>query len=352
MPFSRPSLTVLVDRVSDDIDSRLPGADSRLRRSVLNVLARVFAAGAHGLYGLLDWIWRQVFPDTAEAEQLARWASIWGLTRKGATLAMGYVKVAGVNGSMVPAAALLLRSDGVELVTAATATIAGGETIVAVAANAPGASGNTAAGSKLTFASPVVGVQAVATVEAPGLIGGGPEESDEALRARLLARIRRPPHGGNRSDYERWALEVPGVTRAWIYPLLLGPGTVSLYFVMDGRENPIPLPADVAAVQAYINERRPVTANVSVFAPRPEPLELTIQAFPSSPAVRAAIEAEVADLLFREAVPGGTLLISHLREAVSLAAGEVDHVVLAPDGNVSAEIGSIHVPGAITWVGA
>lgn len=351
MPFSRPTLSQLVERARDDIDTRLPGADSRLRRSVLDVLARVHAGATHGLYGLLDWLWRQLFPDTAEADSLARWAAIWGLTRKPATIATGKARVTGANGAIVPAGALLVRSDGAEYLTAQAATIAAGEALLDIAAGAAGPAGNAEAGVVLTFASPVAGVVATAAVQAPGLVGGGGEEADDALRARLLARIRRPPHGGNRSDYERWALEVPGVTRAWVYPLLLGPGTVSVYFVMDGRPDPIPLAADVEAVQAYLDERRPVTAAVSVFAPVPQPLPMTVQATPATESVRAAIAAEIADLLYREAEPGGVILISRLREAISLAAGEADHVLIQPAGNVAAEPGRIIVPGEIAWVG-
>lgn len=349
MPFNRPTLADLVGRVRDDIDTRMPGADSRLRRSVLDVLARIHAAATSGLYAFLDWIWRQVFPDTAEAAQLNRWAAIWGVTRKTATAASGAVQLTGDNGVLVPADTALLRSDGVEYRTALAATIDGGIAVVQVAAVDAGGTGNAEPGQHLTFASPVAGVGAIATVSADGLAGGSAEEGDDALRARLLDRIRRPPHGGNQSDYERWALEHAEVTRAWVYPQLLGPGTVSIYFVMDGRGDPIPGPADVASVQAYIDGLRPVTAAVSVFAPIPEPLDLTIQAVPPSDAVKAAIAAEIADLLYREAEPGGTILISHIREAISVAAGETDHVVDSPIGNVTAEPGKIHVPGVITW---
>ena len=64
-------------------------------------------------------------------------------------------------------------------------------------------------------------------VEYPGIAGGADEQSDLLLLQRVLARLRQPPHGGADFDYIRWALEVPGVTRAWVYPLELGAGTWS-----------------------------------------------------------------------------------------------------------------------------
>lgn len=350
MPFNRPTLSTLIERARDDFDARLPGADSRLRRSVLDVLARIHAAVANGLYGFLGWIALQVFPDTAESEQLARWAAIWSVSRKASVAAAGAVDVTGANASPIAAGTVLVRSDGAEYVTTADAVIAAGVATLQVEAIDAGLAGNGPAGQRLVFSSPVAGVNASATIAAGGLIGGAEEEDDESLRARLLDRIRRPPHGGNADDYRRWALEVPEVTRAWVYPMQLGPGTVTVAFVMDGREDMIPVPADVAAVAAYLEQLRPVTAAVTVIAPTPQPLDFVIQAAPPTPEVQAAVVAELQDLLFREAEPGGTILISHVNEAISLAADEFDHVVTTPFGNVTADAGSMFVLGEVTWV--
>lgn len=350
MPFQRPTLTELVDRARDDFDGRIPGADSRLRRSVLDVLARMHAGAMNGLYGLLDFMWRQIFPDTAEAEQLARWAAIWGVTRKAATPAIGNVTLTGTNGAEVPIGSPIIRGDGAEYVTKAAATIAGGTATVAIEAVVAGSSGNSLAGSKLIFSSPVAGVNAEAIVALGGLISGAAEEDDELLRGRLLTRIQQPPHGGNKADYLAWALEVPEVTRAWVYPSELGVGTVSVRFVMDGREDIIPELADVDLVDDYIADRRPVTAQVHVFAPVAVGIAFTVRAVPPSAEVEAAIEEELKDLLRREAEPGGTILISHIREAISLAAGEIDHEVIAPNANLVFEPGQLPVFGSVMFV--
>ncbi|MDO8933772.1 MAG: baseplate J/gp47 family protein, partial [Rhodocyclaceae bacterium] len=127
MPFTRPDLATLIARAEADIETRLPGADARLRRSNLNVLARVHAAAAHGLYGYLDWAARQVIPDTADAEELARWATVWGVQRRLAAPAIGSVTLTGVNGSVIAAGTSLMRSDGAEYTVDAEATIAGGQ---------------------------------------------------------------------------------------------------------------------------------------------------------------------------------------------------------------------------------
>ncbi|QQQ19663.1 baseplate J/gp47 family protein [Brevundimonas vitis] len=349
MPFERPSLTELATRADADFDARLPKADSRQRRSVLGVLGRVHAGAVHGLYGFLADNALQGLPDTATGEVLLRWAATFGVEIKVAEPAAGLVNLTGSNGSEVDAGAVLQRLDGTEYVTTAGAVIADGVAQVPVEAVVAGAGGLAIAGVALTFASPVAGVSAAAFVAAAGLTGGVDAESPEAVRGRLLDRLRQPPHGGNAADYVRWAREVPGVTRAWVYPLMNGLGTVGVTFVMDGREDLIPEVGDVADVAAWIADRRPVTAEVEVFAPDPVPLDLTIDLTPDTPEGRLAVEAELRDLLARDAEPAGTILISRIREAVSIAAGESDNVVTSPTANVTHAAGELAVLGTITW---
>ncbi|MBI4800442.1 MAG: baseplate J/gp47 family protein [Desulfarculus sp.] len=112
MTFERPTLQQLIDRAVADVTTRLPGADALTRRSNLNVLTRVHAGGVHGLYGYLDYLARQLMPDTAQAAFLERWAGIWGLRRKSATTATGAATIYGSAGFTIPAGALLQRSDG------------------------------------------------------------------------------------------------------------------------------------------------------------------------------------------------------------------------------------------------
>lgn len=349
MSFERPTLSQLVGRLKDDVDARLPGADSRLSRSALGALATTAAGAAHGLYGYLDYLADEILPDTA-TEYLDRHASIWGVTRKGATLANGTATATGVNGAVIPQGTVLQRAGGLEYVTQASATIAGGVATLTLAAQTPGVASVAAEGAKLTFVSPIAGVAALAVVDEEGLRGGAAEESDELLRERLLARIRQRPEGGALHDYVRWATEVAEVTRAWPLAGWMGAGTVGLAFMMDGRVDPIPLEADVEAVQAYVGALAPVTADLVAFAPTAAPIAIQINGLsPSNASVRAAVAAEIEDLLFREARPGGTILISHLRAAISQAAGEYDHVLVSPTTNIAHAPNELAVLGAIDW---
>ena len=142
-------------------------------------------------------------------------------------------------------------------------------------------------------------------------------------------------------DYVRWARQQPGVTRAWCYPEWLGAGTVGVAFVMDGRVNVLPLAGDVAAVQAALDIERPVTARLTVFAPATHVVPVEVDLNPDTPAIRAAVSAELTDFFAREAEPGGTLHPSRISEVVSLAEGEFSHVLVLPAAPVTAPAGAL-----------
>lgn len=346
MSFTRPSLSDLISRTRSDVLSRL-GLDDSLRRSDAEVYARVCAGAAHALYGYIDWLSRQIIYDSAEAEYLERWASIWGVTRKSAAAATGTVSVVASVGAVIPAGTAFQSLDAVQYETDADVVIAASPTTVAITAVAVGAGGNRTAGQTLSLVSPVAGVQSSAT--ASELSGGADAETDDALRGRLITRIQKPPQGGSADDYVTWALEVAGVTRAWCYPLERGLGTVVVRFMRDDDSDPIPGVTAVAAVQSYLDALRPATAALTVLAPVAAPLAFTLSVTPSTAKVKAAVEAELADLILREAVPGGTLPISHIRAAISAAAGESDYLLASPVTDVVAGTGKIITMGAVTW---
>lgn len=340
--FNRPTLRQLISRTLADMASRLT-ADEQLRRADSTVYARVLAGASHEMHGYLDWISRQVIYDTADAEFLERWAGMFGIERKPAEFASGTITAAGAGA--IPTGTVYRRSvDGAEFAVTADSVAPGA---VPVVASVAGAAGNMDAGT-LSLLTPIAGVQTVATVVA--ITNGSDPETDASLRGRFLDRLREPPNGGSAHDYVQWALEVPGVTRAWVYPQELGVGTVTVRFVRDGDASIIPDAGEVAAVYDHIQEVRPVTAMVHVFAPVPVPLNFTIDLTPDTVQTRAAVEASLRDMLSRDSAPGTTILLSHIREAVSIAIGETDSVVSVPAANVPHTTAQMATMGTITWL--
>jgi len=350
MAFERPTLETLIARAAADAGTRLAAGAPLLPVSNLAVLARVLAGAVHGLYGYLDWIAQQTLPDTADADALDRHAALWGLGRLPAAFAGGHVTLSGTLGTVVPADVRLRRADGVEVVTTAALTL-DGSTPAAVSAVLPGVAANTAAGTALTLVSAVPGVSAAAVVAAGGLTGGADAETDTALRTRVLWRLQQPPHGGCAADYLAWALAAhPAVTRAWVFPNEAGAGSVTVRVMTDGASSDgIPSAEVTAAVAAAIAPLRPVTARVVVVAPVAVPLSVTLLPTPDTLAVRSAITAAVRDLIQREAAPGGTLLLSHLRAELSAAVGETNYVMASPAADVVMNPGYITTFGSMSW---
>lgn len=343
MPFNVPTLPALISRAQSDL-----AGEGGLRHSDARVAARTLSGAVFGLYGHQAWLAEQLLPDTCEEDMLLRLAKLRPIRdRLPAVSAAGVASFAGNASAVLDAGTLLQRDDGVQFkVAAAVAGSAGSVTLEAVEA---GALGNTIAGATLKLVSPVLGIVDGFTVTGDGLTGGTDQESIDALRVRVIRSYRQIPHGGNADDYVTWALEVPGVTRAWVRRRWVGPGTVGLFILRDGDPDPIPNAAALEEAQAYIEPLKPVDPELYVMAPIAKPVVYQIALTPDSSAIRAAVEAALRDLHYRESEPGATLLRTHIAEAISTAEGERDHVLAAPLDNVTAAGNEVLTFGGIQW---
>ena len=360
MAFDRPDLATLISRTVTDINSRFDGTYNALRRKATAVFARVLAGMAHGLYGFIDWTARQILPDTQDDAQLLRYGAMMGVTRKPEGTSAGNLTVTGADGAIIDAGTLWQRADGVEYFATTGATIATGSATVPVRAVAAGAGGNAEAAAAVALVSPIVGVNSAAVVAAGGLTGGQDVESIDLYRQRVLERTGTYYSGANAAIYVKWAKEIAGVTRAWCYENTPAAGSVTVLFVCDDQAGGIvPDAGKIAETQDYLEEHTdPVTGQIVgravnvalvVDAPATQAINFTILPSPNTAAVQAAIAAELADMLRRDSEPGGDILLSHIREAISVAAGESDYVLTAPAANVSVPDGTIAIMGAMTW---
>lgn len=346
MPFDIPTLPGLVQRAGDDLAQR---TDAVLRRSDSRVLARTHSGAVYGLYGLLGHIAQQILPDTCDESMLARWASLKVVPRIAETHAAGLIAVRGALSIPVPEGTLWQADNGQRYRVTVDTPLGLAETPVPVQALSGGQAGNLGAGMRLSAVSPVLEMvdQAVAGVD--GIGGGVDIEPVESWRTRVCRAFQIIPHGGDADDYETWALAVAGVTRAWCVPNYLGPGTVGLFFVRDNDPDIIPSPAEIQTVQADIEIRRPVTAELYVMAPQVLEVDYLVRLEPDTEALRGRVERALRELHASEADLGVPLLRSHMREAISTTPGEHDHQLISPVANVVPGINELPVFGSITW---
>ncbi len=362
MPFDRPTLQQIVDRIEGDFSSRLGSSESFLRRSVLKVMSRVYGGAVHLLYGFLNFQSEQIFATTAETEGLDKIANELGLDRNVAVKATGTGTATGTNGVVIPAGSELQSTDNTIYLVDSEVTVSGGIGTLALTAKTAGSDGNDDGGISLTFISPITNLDTTVTVASAGLIDGLDQESDDDLRERVLRRKQFPPAGGTVNDLVTWALENSGVTRAWAFSLFQGDGTVMVTFVRDNDTDSIlPTDSEVTAVKNYIISHEdpasgktvgaPVTMLPGLFVLQPSLLSvnMTIQINPNTTAIQAAIQNELEAMILRDGGAGQTLRLSRISEAISIADGEFNHVLTLPAADVVATNTQVHVLGTLTF---
>lgn len=358
MAFSRPTLTDLIDRIKSDILSRIDGANTILRRSLLMVFAKVFAGAHHLMYGNLEDSKNQLFLLKSDSEFLEMQANEYGIARKDATYASGTASVSGTAGIIIPSGTPLTFNDFGYTMTEAT-QLAGGVGVITVISDIKGLDLNRDIGDILTFTSPLPGVDTEAIVLTPGITGGLNVESATALRARSLSRKRQAPHSGAIFDYETWMLEYAGVTRAWAIEDYFGIGTIGCAFAMDDLASIIPNETQRQAVLDYINEHtdpftgnhtgKPVGARPMMIQTELYSVNLTVELKPNTLSVQTSVNTKVNDVIYAIGGPNKTIELSKISAAISSATGEDAHRFIYPTSDLGIAVNKIPVLGTITF---
>lgn len=347
MTFSIPSLQQTVQRARNAFRAELPGTDAWLWPNNIGVSAKVFGGLVWQLFGKLAFIDKQRFAYSATASGLTQHGIEYGILQKAASYAGGNIDVPVNFPYTVPRGTAFVRSDGVIYTSTkdvAAVPYSNSSTVsVPVTCNTVGKIGNAVAGTPL--ATTLVGLADNATtvnVDDDGIGAGADQETTEEYRARILARKRQPPMGGATYDYVAWAKEIPGVTRVFVGKNAFGRGTVGVWFLMDDTYvNGIPQPSDVANVQAYLNAVAPVTADVFVFAPVPDCIDITITGLaPNTEPVQQSAALEIQSMFSRMTQPGMpgapfVLYQSWIWQAVSNATGAQHHKISVPSDDVT-----------------
>lgn len=312
----------------------LSSVDLELARSNTKALAFVEGAGLHGAYRYLrDFIARQAIPIYSAGEFLDGWLTTYGMSRKEPAAAIGVINGTGVPASLLSVGTVAQDDQGRQyLVTADVAVAVGGAVAASVIALVPGLAGNAVAGLALTLVSPVPGVDSAFVVGVDGLGGGADLETDAQAVYRLQQRLSNEPMGGAPADYARWALQLPGITRAWGVRNPAGPTSAGVIIMADGNVAPgLPTTVQQRLVLDYIRDpKRGPPDELFVIIPTAVTKNWTLSISPDTAANRAAVIAAVQDLFFREAIPGQSIPHSHVKEVISAAPGEYNHAITAP----------------------
>jgi uncharacterized phage protein gp47/JayE len=334
MPWTTPTLRQTRTLVRDYVLSQL-GAKAMIPNSVLRIMSDAKAGLTHLTFLYLDWLAKQLLPDTAESEWLDRHGQIWLVNadgskgRKAATYARGTIQFEGDDETVIPVGVTMEGPQGVMYQTV-TEGLIGEDTFgeaEAVALTA-GVIGNLAENTELSVQ--LLGVR-LSRCWGP-MTGGVDAEADDQLRERILFRIQNPPMGGSEADYVRWAMAVPGVTRAWA-AVEQGIGTMTVRFLMDDMypdNYGLPTAGDIQEVALYIDSKRPVTVkDCYVLAPLLEFYNVNIfDLVLDTSTIRARVEQSIKDMEYKKSKPGQTMHRSWVDEAISQAIGEETHELI------------------------
>ena len=325
--MARPTLNQIYERIRADMSSRVTGGVKIPTRSLLGILAIVFAGAMHLLYGFLEWWKDQLLPDLATTIGLERWANILGLPKKAAEYTTGTIRFFGTPGEPVPIDTSVQNPGGFEYTTDAEIILDGftGIGTGTVTAIDAGSDYNTEE-ADFVLTSPVPEIN-TACQNIGGFDDGEDEEPPEDLRARLLQRLQNPPSSGTREDYVRWALESDvEVGKAWCFAAAewRGTGTVGVG-VAQSNLDPVS-PTTLTAVETYVDTKRPPPAEVDYFNVTPVPVVYTISISPNNTAIQQAITTNLTNLHIAEAAPAGTILLSRMRTAIA-ASGVSDYEI-------------------------
>lgn len=236
-------LRAMLNRVPNNVDKR----EGSVIYDALAPCAYFLAQQSFQLENYLDL----VFPDTAVGEYLDRAVAAFGVTRKPASAAVRKIITTG--------AVLVGSRWGIEsLVYVVTAKIT--DTEYEAECETLGDIGNQYTGSM----QPISNIVEVTAELKDVITAGTDEETDDALRIRFLQKVRLPATSGNAYHYKLWALEVPGIGDAKVFPLDQGPGTVTV-LIVDSEKN---IDTSLESVVAeYLEAVRPIGANITIDSP-------------------------------------------------------------------------------------
>lgn len=278
----------ILDRLTTELQTR--------EGSFTNDVIAAAAAEICECYHSMDALLPAFYVDETSGPYIDRQAAIVGVVRKAGTLASCAVIFTGADGAAIPAGAPFYTAEGLAFYLAGAVTLAGGGGRGLLVAAEAGDAYNIGAGEIVSTLRNYPGVESY-TNEAAG--GGMDPETDAALLARYLERMRRTATSGNPYHYQQWAGEVDGVGAARVVSKWDGPGTVKVILADQAMEPATA--AAVAAAGANIEAKRPVGPAVTVEAARGLQMAVeaavTIDGTTSREQVRAALEDTVRDYL-------------------------------------------------------
>ena len=241
---------IFLDAMSDAYD--------KAEGTVINDLATANALANENFYLEWDKLEKSLDYRVAEGQDLTDIAVNFGIYRKLASYASGFVTLTGTAGASIPKD-FVVSSDTVEYSLDSVAVLDATGTIIApITAKVTGIVGNTLANTIVNIPISIVGLDSVTNDLA--IADAQDEETDELLRKRIDDSLRYPATSGNAYHYYEWATEVSGVGGARVIVKPTGAGSMRIAIV--NTSNDVAPQTLLDDVEAHILAERPATSGI------------------------------------------------------------------------------------------
>lgn len=328
-------MDAMLDQIPSDMDKREGGVAYTLLAPAALELVKLYQDldAIEGTSFLID----ENGQPSAYGSYIDRRVNEFGVFRKAGSVSSATVTLSADPAVTVPAFTQIMASDGsaqvFEVPADVTATPSGVQTVVtsleaSSAANVPAGAIDTVLGDLAAT---------VSVVSSTAADGGVDEESDEVLIRRFLELQRVQSNSGNAAHYERWATDVPGISRARVIPVWAGNGTVKVVLVGDEART-VPT-SKVEEVYEYIETQRPIGAVVTVVSADAQPIDVTatISVAPTTTLEAvSSIFTEELDTYLEGAKVGDTITVARVGSILMGIDGVLDYSGLSINGETTA----------------
>lgn len=235
--------------------------------SDIGIRMRVLAGEIYSLQSNIEWLRKQMFPDTATGEQLDLHAAQRGLSRKKGVKAHGLIAFR-LDAPLdypfiVPKDTICTTSDGSKnFISLQDVTISAGATYATVRAEAEktGKIYNVKPDSITTIVTYFsVGIRIMTSSV---FVGGEDDENDESLRKRILTSFQNISNGANEAYYLALAQSVDGVQSASV---INEAGTTGRLLIYVAGRGAVLNETQLSTLNALFTEQKCAGTNIVIY---------------------------------------------------------------------------------------
>ena len=351
MEWVRPTLRAINDRIQTNLATSLDLKLPLQKPSIIFALSQAISATNHLLYGNLDWVKKNMLPDSADSIALEWWAKLFGIERKRATCAVVSIKLTGVPGSVIKKETPMRRQGGGPIFNSEAEGIidSKGEVVISCLCSTEGLASTPRAGDFFELVNPIAGVNSSRLELVAIKIPGVDAESDDSLFKRFRDRIRNRGQGGNAYDYIAWAQTIPGVGRVWPFESENRPGFVDIFAISNDPNAPILTDDQKQKIQRKIDKERPVGVRAVVWVMNDLKIHFQIKLVNPDQSVHAKVEGALKDYFLKVSDPKSLIKVETLKDLILRTINANTFEMNEPKKDIQLEFAQFAIFGGVTW---